>query len=145
MPSKNQVSNSLTYVAQTPSFLKNFGKPPASPPRRGRGRGGDEADTGVGGSGRAAIPERPDEGKWARGSDDGKGGKGGNGEESEEEDEWEARFGGGGDDGPQVVVLREGRHLTEDQVKRERRRGEWSMLVVLMMLAEGVRGDVYHG
>jgi hypothetical protein len=104
MPSKNQISNGLTYVAQTPSFLRNFGKP-ASPPRTARGEGRGDA-----------LPERPSEGKWARGSNDG--------DASEEEDEWEARFGGGGDEGPQVVVLREGRHLTEEQVKRERRRGE---------------------
>lgn len=90
-PSRNQISNGLTYVAQKPSFLANFGKPPPS-----------EGEP---------IPSRPDEGEWAGGSD--------------EEDEWDARF-GGGEDGPQVVVLKEGRHLNADEVARERRKGEFA-------------------
>jgi hypothetical protein len=40
------------------------------------------------------------------------------------DDEWGDVYGGGGEDGPQVVVLKEGRHLSEAEVKRERRRGE---------------------
>lgn len=32
-------------------------------------------------------------------------------------------FGGGGEEGPQVVVLKEGRHLTAEEIKRERRKG----------------------
>lgn len=107
MPSKNDYTKGLSYVAQTPSFLKNFGKPPASP------------EAGPSG-GRAALPERPSDGRWAGGSDD-----------EDEDDEWGTRFGGGGDEGPQVVVLKEGRHLTAEQVKRERKRGERSFNLAL--------------
>lgn len=89
-PTRNQINQGLTYVAQKPAFLANFGKPPPSE--------------------REPIPTRPDDGEWAAGSD-------------EEEDEWDARF-GGGEDGPQVVVLKEGRHLSADEVARERRKGE---------------------
>lgn len=103
--SKNDLKG-LTYVAQKPSFLQNFGKPrePSPPP----GRAGVSRGTG----GREPLPERPTDGEWAGGSD---------GEPSD--DEWGDVYGGGGDDGPQVVVLKEGRHLSADEVKRERRRG----------------------
>ncbi len=86
-PSRAQVSNGLTYVAQKPAFLANFGQPAGQ---------------------REPIPTRPDEGEWAEDSD---------------EDDWDKKF-GGGEDGPQVVVLKEGRHLNADEVARERRRGE---------------------
>lgn len=99
-PTKAQYSHGLEYVAQKPAFLQNFGRPAASSSSPGEGRGGREP-----------LPERPDEGEWARGSDD------------EEEDEWDARF-GGGEDGPQVVVLKEGRHLSAAEVERERKIGE---------------------
>jgi hypothetical protein len=107
--SKNDLKN-LTYIAQKPSFLQNFGqpKPPSPPPGR----------SGVTRDGREPLPERPRDGTWAGGSDD-EGGKGG----EESDDEWGDVYGGGGDEGPQVVVLKEGRHLTADDVKRERRRG----------------------
>lgn len=111
MPSKNS-ANSLTYVAQKPAFLANFGQPArTSPPPRER----DAAASGRGGRGREALPERPRDGQWAQGSDDER--------EEGSDDEWGERFGGGGDEGPQVVVLKEGRHLSGDEVKRERRRG----------------------
>lgn len=100
-PSKNQYSQGLTYVAQTPSFLKNFGQAKSPSPDS---------------SGREPLPERPRDGKWARGSDD----EGGDGED---EDEWGETYGGAGEEGPQVVVLKEGRHLTAEDLKRERRRG----------------------
>lgn len=107
----------MTYVAQQPSFLKNFGKPASPPPTDRNGRGGGSARSGADG-GREALPERPKEGRWAGGSDE-------EGEESD--DEWGERFGGGGDDGPQVVVLKEGRHLSAEEVKRERRRGKYGL------------------
>ncbi len=136
--SNAQYSKGLTYVAQKPSFLQNFGKPPPSPPRAGRG--------GVVREGRETIPRRPGNGEWAEGS----GGESGDEEEEEEDefgrmvpkgkgkgkekgkeeeivesdDEWGEVFGGGGDEGPQVVVLKEGRHLSAQQVRQERRRGE---------------------
>lgn len=91
-PSKAALSSGLTYVAQKPSFLANFGAKPENE------RGND-------------LPSRPTDGEWAAGSD-----------EEEEQDEWEAMY--GGEEGPQVVVLKEGRHLSADEVARERRRGE---------------------
>lgn len=103
-PTRAQISHGLEYVANKPAFLQNFGAPAASsasPGARGTGRGGREP-----------LPERPGDGEWAKGSDD-------DDDESEEEDEWDQRF-GGGDDGPQVVVLKEGRHLTAAEVERER-------------------------
>ncbi|ODO05772.1 hypothetical protein I350_04833 [Cryptococcus amylolentus CBS 6273] len=99
-PTKNQYSQGLTYVAQKPSFLQNFGAPPASTSGR---------------PGREALPERPSEGEWAGGSDI---------EDEDEEDEWSRALGGGGDEGPQVVVLKEGRHLSRDEIERERRRAK---------------------
>lgn len=97
-PSRAAVNSGLTYVAQKPSFLANFGK--AATPEDGKGRDGRD------------LPSRPKEGEWAAGSDD------------EEEDEWDAMY-GGGEEGPQVVVLKEGRHLSADELARERRRGGW--------------------
>jgi hypothetical protein len=105
--SKNDLKN-LTYIPQKPAFLQTFSQPkrPSPPP----GRSGVSRS-----SGREALPERPTDGEWAAGSDDEK--------EKGSDDEWGDVYGGGGDDGPQVVVLKEGRHLTAEDVKRERRRG----------------------
>ncbi|GMK56204.1 hypothetical protein CspeluHIS016_0300440 [Cutaneotrichosporon spelunceum] len=83
-PSRAQISSGLSYVAQKPAFLANFGQPSREP-----------------------VPTRPDEGEWAEDSD---------------EDDWDKKF--GGEDGPQVVVIREGRHLSADEVARERRRAK---------------------
>ena len=102
--SKNDLKG-LTYVAQKPAFLTNFGQPTPSTSSGGRRGGGD---------GREPLPSRPDDGEWAGGSDNEGGGS---------DDEWGDVYGGGGDEGPQVVVLKEGRHLSADEVKRERRRG----------------------
>ncbi|WOO81956.1 uncharacterized protein LOC62_04G005468 [Vanrija pseudolonga] len=90
--------NKLEYVAQKPAFLANFGAPPKAEGRR------DARD----------LPSRPKDGEWAAGSDD---------EGDEEEDEWEAQF-GGGDDGPQIVVLKEGRHLSKEEVEKARGKGD---------------------
>lgn len=94
---------------------------------RGEGRAGRG---GGGSSGREPLPERPREGKWAGGSDDDEAGPSGsrqrasnsnnrerNGQD-DEEDDWDAKFGGGGGDtdGPQIVVLKEGKHLTREEV-----------------------------
>jgi len=54
--------------------------------------------------------------------------------QDEEDDEWGEVYGGGGDDGPQVVVLKEGRHLSAQQVKQERRRGRFSFDSSLMWI-----------
>ena len=111
--SKNDLKG-LTYIAQKPAFLTNFGQPtPSSSSGNSRGRGGG------GGDGREPLPTRPTDGEWGgEGSDAG----------DDEVDEWGDVYGGGGDEGPQVVVLKEGRHLSADEVKRERRRGESTAL-----------------
>lgn len=107
---KHQYSAGLTYVAQKPSFLQNFGKPQAPPPSSASSRGGREP-----------LPERPDKGQWATGSGD----EAGEREDDDDDDEWGDVFGGGGEEGPQVVILKEGRHLTAEEIKRERRKGEF--------------------
>ncbi|RSH81269.1 uncharacterized protein EHS24_008709 [Apiotrichum porosum] len=113
-PTRNQVSNGLQYVAQKPAFLQQFGF--------GGGRrddSDDEDDEGQGSSSRRGrdLPSRPKDGKWAGGSDD----EGANDEKDGRiRDEWDEMY--GGDDGPQVVVLKEGRHLSADELARERRK-----------------------
>lgn len=112
---KHQYSAGLTYVAQKPSFLQNFGKPQVPPP---------SSSSASSRGGREPLPERPNEGRWASGSGD----EAAEQDEEEEDDEWGDVFGGGGEEGPQVVVLKEGRHLTAEEIKRERRKGEFKPL-----------------
>lgn len=114
--SKNDLKG-LTYIAQKPAFLTNFGQPQPDPSSSSSGsrRGG--------GDGREPLPSRPRDGEWAGGSD---------GEQEQgSDDEWGDVYGGGGDEGPQVVVLKEGRHLSADEVKRERRRGTQNLTTSL--------------
>lgn len=129
-PTRNQVSNGLSYNKVVPSFLANFGKPTASrspPPEHHpsydpRIHGRDAPGRG----GREPLPERPKDGEWAGGSDgedDVDGRKRRRKMAHDSDDEWGDVYGGGGDEGPQVVVLKEGRHLSEAEVRRERRRG----------------------
>lgn len=112
---KGKRVNKLEYTAAVPSFLQNYGQPkpdPDSPPRTSAHPG------------REPLPERPRDGRWAAGSDD-EGDSKGKGREDELEDEWDLKYGGGrGDDGPQVVVLKEGKHLTKEDLEAERRKGE---------------------
>lgn len=119
--SRNQANN-LTYTKQVPKFLQNFGQPAPSrsppPEHHPNARGGQQRE------GREAVPERPKEGKWAGGSDDEREERRRRREAESDDDEWGDVYGGGGDDGPQVVVLKEGRHLTAEEVKRERKRGK---------------------
>ncbi|WWC65031.1 uncharacterized protein I303_107645 [Kwoniella dejecticola CBS 10117] len=143
-PTRQQYSSGLSYVANTPKFLQNFGQPSPSPSldstsASGPSRGGRRSERDIQGqSGREALPSRPKEGKWANGSDDedapnnranrkanDEDGDEDDEDEDEDEDEWGETFGGGADgDGPQIVVLKEGRHLDEDEVKRIRRRAK---------------------
>ncbi|KAG9041407.1 hypothetical protein FS837_012313 [Tulasnella sp. UAMH 9824] len=93
-PTKNQYSRGLGYQAKTPAFIL------ALQQRVGGNSGSsDLADNGLG-DGRPPIPTRPDaEGEREDG-------------ESEES----------GDEKPQVVVLREGKHLSEVEVENEKRK-----------------------
>lgn len=115
---KHQYSAGLTYVAQKPSFLQNFGKPQVPPP---------SSSSASSRGGREPLPERPDEGRWASGSGD----ESAEQDEEEDDDEWGDVF-GGGEEGPQVVVLKEGRHLTAEEIKRERRKGGFKPICELV-------------
>lgn len=99
-PNRHQLSSRLAYQAHTPAFLQRL-----------QGRlnetGRDEEDNDeyeYDGSGRPpipkrpAIPERPDDEPGSADEDD-------------------------GDEKPQIVVLREGKHLSEKEVENERRKG----------------------
>ncbi|KAG8947971.1 hypothetical protein FRC04_010168 [Tulasnella sp. 424] len=91
-PTKNQYSKGLGYQAKTPAFIL------AMQQRLGGNSGSsDLADNGLG-DGRPPIPTRPD----------------GEGERGDSEES--------GDEKPQVVVLREGKHLTDIEVENEKRR-----------------------
>ena len=101
-PTRAQLSSRLTYQAQVPAFLQRM--------QRGAGGGrrdddyDDDDEFEYDGSGRPpiprrpAIPERPDDEQGSADEDD-------------------------GDEKPQVVVLKEGKHLTEREAENERRKG----------------------
>lgn len=114
-PTRHQISSKLAYEQKTPAFLVKFQRRIA-----GHADEEDEEDEDFedDGSGRVpiprrpAIPERPDE-------DPG----------SAEEDV--------DDEAPQVVVLKQGKHLSEREAQNEKRKGRccWSTRVGL---ADGV-------
>jgi len=113
-PTKHQLSSRLSYKQHTPTFLRRLQK------NYGGRRRGDEDDEDNeedepmygneefedDGSGRPPIPVRPPIPERPK---DNPG--------SEDED---------GDEKPQVVVLKEGKHLTEREVENEKRKGESS-------------------
>jgi len=110
-PSRAQL-NKLTYQSQTPSFLQKFQNR-----MRGVDDDEDEAQYVSGeedeqweddGSGRPPIPRRPRERAPIPERPDGDAGS------ADEED---------GDELPQVVVLREGKHLTAWEAENVRRAG----------------------
>jgi hypothetical protein len=96
----------LTYTpAKTPSFLKAFQAQLAGAPPPG------SKDAYGASDGRAALPGR--EGRQTS-------------EEREEQERLEGDefgWGEGGDDAPQVVVLKEGKHLSLEEMEDERRKG----------------------
>ncbi|KAF8532299.1 hypothetical protein JB92DRAFT_3138459 [Gautieria morchelliformis] len=101
-PTRHQLSSRLAYKSQTPSFLVKLQNQVA-----GRATEDDDDEPqyldGIdefGRERRPPIPERPEDDK--RGSDD--------------EDDV--------DEKPLVVVLKEGKHLTELEVKNERRKAQ---------------------
>ncbi|KAH9838546.1 uncharacterized protein C8Q71DRAFT_535533 [Rhodofomes roseus] len=99
-PTRNQLSSRLAYSAQTPAFLLRM-------QARVNGTAEDEDDDEYeyDGSGRPPIPKRP---AIPERPDDDPG--------SAEEDN--------GDEKPQVVVLREGKHLSEREVENEKRKAK---------------------
>lgn len=111
-PTKHQLSSRLSYQQHTPAFLrrlqKNYGG-------RTHGDDDDEEEGEDGptygddefeddGSGRPPIPVRPSIPERPKDNP-------GSGDED------------GDDEKPQVVVLREGKHLTEREVQNEKRKG----------------------
>lgn len=108
-PTKHQLSSRLSYQQRTPTFLRRLQK------TYGGGRRGDDDDEedeptyGDGefeddGSGRPPIPVRPSIPERPK-------------DETGSEDE------DGEDEKPQVIVLKEGKDLTEREVQNEKRKG----------------------
>lgn len=91
-PSKNQL-RSLSYDKTQPKFLRNALAALSGPST-------SKIVAPLDGSGRPAIPERPDD--------------------DSEEDEWDM---GRGDEAPSVVILKEGKHLDREAVDLMRAQG----------------------
>ncbi|KAI0636262.1 hypothetical protein C8Q77DRAFT_1216677 [Trametes polyzona] len=100
-PTRHQLSSRLTYQSKTPAFLLKLQQQ-----HGGGGRHDDEDDEfEYDGSGRPPIPRRP---AIPERPDDEPG--------SEQEDDDEEK--------PQVVVLKEGKHLSEREAENERRKAK---------------------
>ncbi|CDO76987.1 hypothetical protein BN946_scf184298.g14 [Trametes cinnabarina] len=111
-PTRHQLSSRLAYQAKTPAFLLRLQQ------QHGGGRRDyDDDEFEDDGSGRPpiprrpAIPERPDDDPGSAGEDD-------------------------EDEKPQVVVLKEGKHLTELEVENERRKGMIVCRLHLLLVEE---------
>lgn len=103
-PTRAQLSSRLAYSSQKPAFLQKLENRIAGVPDDEE-EDGDEWEN-LGGDGRVPIPRRPKE-------------KEDDTEESEGRERDEE-----GEEMPQIVVLRQGKHLTEAQV----RQGTWYLL-----------------
>jgi hypothetical protein len=114
---KHQISSRLAYEEKTPAFLLKF---------QNRIAGVHESDDEVddfdefepGDSGRPPVPRRPPIPRRPKddpgSADEADKNKDSSGELDEEDAD---------DERPQVVVIREGKHLSEREVDEERRRG----------------------
>ena len=96
-PTRAQLSSRLTYQAKVPAFLRRM-------QQGGGGSDGEDDEFEYDGSGRPPIPRRP---TIPTRPDDDPG--------SADEDD--------ADEKPQVVVLKEGKHLSEREVENEKRKG----------------------
>jgi len=102
-PTKHQLSSRLTYNQHTPAFLRKLQSRISGVPDEDSDEDPEFEDDG---SGRPPIPRRPPIPERPA-SDPGSG----------DED--------GDDEAPQVVVLKEGKHLSAWEVENEKRKGEW--------------------
>jgi hypothetical protein len=102
-PTKHQLSSRLTYSQSTPAFLRKLQSQVSGFPDDDSGDENQEFEDD--GSGRPPIPRRP--AIPERPADDP-----GSGEEDLD------------DEAPQVVVLKEGKHLSAREVQNEKRKGE---------------------
>lgn len=108
-PTNHQISARLAYNAQTPAFLRRMQNRVSGQPDEE-----DDDEFEDDGSGRPPIPRRP---AIPERPDDDPG--------SAEEDD--------GDEAPQIVVLREGKHLSGREVENEKRKGAWSVLFLVLL------------
>ncbi|KAI0926246.1 hypothetical protein AcW1_008463 [Taiwanofungus camphoratus] len=101
-PTRHQLSSRLAYNAHTPAFLLRLQHRVAG--TRGEDEEDDEFEYDESGRPsiprRPSIPERPEDDRGSADEDD-------------------------VDEKPQVVVLKEGKHLTERDVENEKRRGKF--------------------
>ncbi|GAB1527443.1 hypothetical protein RhiXN_03432 [Rhizoctonia solani] len=136
-PTPHQISSRLQYSQGVPSFLRQLQSQVGgqlSSQRYGRGDNDDEPeianmppdeedgnvynpdwDRDVSSSGRPPIPSRPP--IPTRPGESSKPNGGRNGTPSEDEED-------SGDEKPQIVVLKEGKHLSAKEVEREKRRAQ---------------------
>lgn len=104
-PSKQQLKG-LAYVGKQPSFLRNAAA----------ALSGQTGSSGSSGS-RAPIPTRPE--GYGDDEDDA----------ASDRDDWDLDR--GDDEAPQVVVLKEGKHIGKDEVDRIRAEGELTRSTML--------------
>jgi hypothetical protein len=122
-PTRHQLSSRLQYNAQVPAFLRKLQNRTAGVPDEDEE---EDPEYEYDGSGRPPIPKRP--AIPERPVDDPG--------SADEDDEGEA---------PQIVVLKEGKHLSEREVENERRKGSvpsigrgWTTLVFTCIDSEGI-------
>lgn len=107
-PTKHQLSSRLAYSQHTPAFLRKLQSRISGAPGEDSDEDPEFEDDG---SGRPPIPRRPPIPE--RPADD---------PGSEDED--------GDDEAPQVVVLKEGKHLSAWEVENEKRKGESNLIMI---------------
>ncbi|KAH9847537.1 hypothetical protein C2E23DRAFT_741583 [Lenzites betulinus] len=103
-PNRHQLSSRLAYQANTPSFLLKLQRQHGMA-KRGDDDDDDDPEYEYDGSGRPPIPRRPAIPERPEGEE---------GSEGEDDDS----------EKPQVVVLRQGKHLTEWEAENERRKAK---------------------